>query len=129
MMSIDIFPTAVAAAGGTMPDDRPYDGRDMLPVLIGESQGPLHDALFWEAEGRGKNKKAAPWAVRQGDWKLISGKQLELYNVANDMGETKDLIAEQPEIAAKLNALHKQWKASVETDAGRNNPSSEGKKQ
>ena len=94
MMSIDIFPTAVAAAGGTMPDDRTYDGRDMLPVLRGEADGPLHDALFWEAESRGK--KPAPWAVRQGDWKLISGKELELYNLASDMGETKNLIAEEP---------------------------------
>ena len=117
MMSVDIFPTAVAAAGGTMPDDRAYDGCDMLPVLKGEAQGPLHDALFWEAEGRGKNKKAGPWAVRQGDWKLISGKELELYNLASDMSETKNLIAEEPEIAAKLNALHQQWKDSVEKDA------------
>jgi arylsulfatase A-like enzyme len=115
MMSIDIFPTAVAAAGGTMPDDRAYDGRDMLPILTGEAQGPLHDALFWEAESRGK--KPAPWAVRQGDWKLISGKELELYNLASDMGETKNLIAEESEIASRLNALHQQWKASVEKEA------------
>lgn len=115
MMSIDIFPTTVAAAGGTMPDDRAYDGRDMLPVLNGEADGPLHDALFWEAERRGK--KPGAWAVRQGDWKLISGKDLELYNLASDMGETRNLIAEEPEIAAKLNALHQQWKASVEKEA------------
>ncbi len=114
MMSIDIFPTAVAAAGGTMPDDRAYDGRNMLPILTGDAQGPLHDVLFWEAEGRGK--KPGAWAVQQGEWKLISGQQLELYHLSSDMSETKNLIAEKPDLANKLNDLHTQWKASVEKE-------------
>ncbi len=44
---IDIFATAAAAAGGTIPDDRVIDGVDLLPYVTGERADPPHETLFW----------------------------------------------------------------------------------
>jgi arylsulfatase A-like enzyme len=109
-MGFDIFPTAVAAAGGSMPDGPTYDGRDMLPVLAGESRGPLHESLFW-----GKGPGSGKWAVRHGDWKLVGGK--ELYNLKDDIGETRDLSAERPEVVKQLTQHFAHWRRSVDADA------------
>ena len=61
--------------------------------------------------------------MRQGDWKLvkngkeslrvsgIGGDSLSLYNLVSDIGETKDLSAEQPERVAAMTAAYKQWDA------------------
>lgn len=107
-MSIDIYPTAVAAAGGKMPEDRDFR-RNMLPILAGKSEAPLHEALFWKV-----GKKSA---VRYQDWKLVRDKELELYNLKTDLGESNDLAAERPEIVAKLTALHKAWQAKNQPPA------------
>ncbi|MGB0258348.1 MAG: arylsulfatase, partial [Coraliomargarita sp.] len=58
-------------------------------------------------------------AIRQGDWKLVSGnkryksQQWELYNLADDRCETKDLIQTNPEKAQELEALWKEWALRV----------------
>lgn len=109
--SLDVFPTAVAAAGGTLPEDRTSDGRDMLPVLMKDGEGPLHQTLFWHSQSVDSDR----WAVRHGDWKLVSGE--ELYDLKEDIGESKDLAAEKPEIVKKLQGLFDEWSSSVQADA------------
>lgn len=63
VIQLDIMPTAVALAGGTMPGDRPIDGVNLMPYLTGEKAGLPHEALFW--------RMGPQAAVRKGDWKLI----------------------------------------------------------
>jgi arylsulfatase A-like enzyme len=63
VIQLDIMPTAVAVAGGTMPNDRPIDGVDLMPYLTGKQAGPPHEVLFW--------RMGPQAAVRKGDWKLI----------------------------------------------------------
>lgn len=102
--SIDILATALAAAGlDPLPGSKPLDSKNMLPVLTGELS-KLHDAFYWSSGDEGK------WAVRDGDWKLVfvEGK-IELFNVAQDPGETNDLLAKNPEKADELTRLYTVW--------------------
>ena len=100
----DVLPTIAEAVGAEVPPD--VDGVSFLPDLIGETAAgrvqPQHDYLYWE-----KGKWAA---IRQGAWRAVNlGKSgWELYNVARDPAESKDLAKESPETLAKLIALAKQ---------------------
>ncbi|MFB3828006.1 MAG: sulfatase-like hydrolase/transferase [Bryobacteraceae bacterium] len=101
VMSMDLMPTAAAAAGAPLP--REIEGRDMLPVLTGASSGPLHQALFWDAsEGR--------TAVRSGPWKLVANNgRTELFNLEEDLSEKRDLSAQRPETVTRLRGLFEDW--------------------
>jgi arylsulfatase A-like enzyme len=61
--SLDIFPTAVAAAGGKLPADRAYDGVDLMPYLTSKLGDPPNPTLYWRA---GPN-----FAIRDGGWKMM----------------------------------------------------------
>jgi len=63
VIQLDIMPTAVAVAGGSMPTDRPIDGVNLMPYLTGKQTAPPHEVLFW--------RMGPQAAVRKGDWKLI----------------------------------------------------------
>jgi arylsulfatase len=115
----DIMPTLLELAGASYP--KAYKGQE-LPSLIGKSwvkmlaggvESPRtdQDYMAWEIFG---NR-----AVRQGDWKLRwqwkpwgSG-DWELFNVAADPGERKDLAAENPE---KAKALLARWDEYAKTN-------------
>ncbi len=97
--SLDALPTALAAAGATLPKD--LDGVDLLPYVTGENTGVPHETLFWRYGQR--------IAVRQGKWKIISnpgwGKReapFELYDLSVDIGEKKDVATERAEVFSKL---------------------------
>ena len=101
--SVDVFATTLAAAGVAMPTDRKYDSVNLLPYLTGEKSGAPHDRLFW--------RNAALRAVREGNWKLVrgAGKADEVYDLAKDVGETKDVAAANPAVAARLAAALDAW--------------------
>jgi len=103
----DFLPTACDLVGIEAPNS--IDGVSYLPTLLGKEDQAAHDYLYWEF-GRKQ-------AVRQGDWKAVrqspDGK-IELYNLAADLGETKNVAAEQPAIVAKMAALMKA--AHVESE-------------
>lgn len=108
--ALDLFPTALVAAGGdALAQEKPLDGVDLGPYLVSNKEDALpHKTLFWE---RREN-----YAVRDGDWKLVQekGGALELYDIAQDPAESKDLAAENPETVARLQGLYEEWKASHE---------------
>jgi len=118
VIQLDILPTALAAAGVDVAPDSRLEGVNILPYLNGENDNPPHDALYWRF---GKQM-----AIRQGDWKLVKydpvvdgqkgGKgtatDAKLYNLANDIGETENLIEEEPEKAKALQAAWNKWNAS-----------------
>ncbi len=98
----DILPTLAEATGCTAPADT--DGLSILPTLLGQSAAQKqHDYLYWEING---------WtAIREGQWRAVKpakAKAWELYDVATDPSESKDLAAAQPDILAKLTALAAQ---------------------
>jgi len=95
---IDLMATAVDLAGAKYPPSAtPLEGRSLAPLFTG---GRIErDAIFWEHEG---NR-----AVRSGDWKLVAmhGKPWELYNIAHDRSEQRDLCHQEPERAKQLSSM------------------------
>jgi arylsulfatase A len=95
----DMFPTFAELAGAKVPAG--LDGVSILPTLRGEAaKQKRRDHLYWEA--------APQQAVRRGDWKLFRAapnQPVELYSLAADIGETKNVAGAQPEIAASLEKL------------------------
>ena len=95
VIALDVYPTALAAAGAGPGSDRKLDGVNLLPYLTGDRDGPPHEVLFWRYRDR--------IALRRGDWKLIrQDGPLRLFDLSRDIGEAKDLIKERPEVAREL---------------------------
>ncbi len=103
VISLDIFATAAAAAGAALPRDHATDGVNLLPHLRGERPLPPHDALYW--------RFGSVAATRRGTWKLVrvADRPAELYDLARDVGETRDLARAQPEAAAELARALARW--------------------
>ncbi|HYD15495.1 MAG TPA: sulfatase-like hydrolase/transferase [Hyphomicrobium sp.] len=105
--TLDIFPTALAAAGAAGDPDRPTDGRDLLPFVQGLDEGQPHERLYW--------RSLPSYAIRSGDWKLLvnAGPKGEtvtmLFNLADDGSEKKDLSGQYPQIVKRLNQEWKTW--------------------
>lgn len=111
----DVMPTLLEVAGASYPktvggkETPPLLGKSWGPVLAGQAESPRtdHDVLAWEIFG---NR-----AVRQGDWKLrwqyrSFGKGAwELFDLASDPGERKDLAAERPDQVKAMVALWDEY--------------------
>ncbi len=105
--ALDILPTALAAAGIRAPDDKPFDGINLIPILSGAAPAPARD-LFWCNSGDGW------WAVRSGDWKLVAERgRIGLFDLSKDISESNDLATAKPDQVAKLTALHDAWLAEM----------------
>jgi arylsulfatase A-like enzyme len=98
----DFLPTAAELAG--LPIPKGIDGISMLPVLLGRKQ-KSHDYLYWDY---GHVRKTYKQAVRVGDWKAVrngAGAQVELYNLKDDVGETKNVASKHPEVVSKIKGI------------------------
>ncbi|MCU0727954.1 MAG: sulfatase-like hydrolase/transferase, partial [Planctomycetes bacterium] len=102
VIALDLLPTVQAAAGVPLQGGPPPDGVDLLPYIRGEKEGRPHEALFWRM-GRQS-------AVRLGDLKLVVRDGVaELYDLAKDVGEARDLSRERPEDVARLRKALADW--------------------
>lgn len=107
VFNLDVFPTMVNAAGGKLSDSDRLDGVDLAPYLTGANKSRPHETMYW--------RFGEQWAVRHGDLKLVmsrggSGKP-ELYDLAADFSESKDLASSRPEDVTKLKAMWDKWSA------------------
>jgi arylsulfatase A-like enzyme len=99
----DLLPTVAAIAGAKVSHT---DGISFLPALKRKSQQDQHEFLYWEFYEQGFKQ-----AIRKGEWKAIRfykdarPLRTELYNLANDIGETTDLSQAHPEKVNELEAL------------------------
>ena len=107
VLNLDVLPTIVTAAGGTLEPSARIDGIDLVPYLTGVNKARPHQTIYW--------RYGPQWAVRDGDYKLVVSKggsgQPELYNLAADIGESKDLASAQPAKVKELQALWNKWSA------------------
>ena len=112
--ALDLFPTLVRLAGGTIPDDRPMDGYDVLPLLTGKGPSPRRELFHFQG--------ARPEALRAGSWKLRAAAPqgrsgdavtFELFDLDRDPGERLDVAREHPEVVARLRARLDAFAASI----------------
>jgi arylsulfatase A-like enzyme len=112
VISLDIFPTAAAAAGAHLPQDRPIDGANLLPHVTGKGSPPPHDLLFWRTAGGPQN--GPQYAVRQGNLKLVHIEgRTELYDLEADIGESRDLADARTDIVRRLETAQKRWNSQM----------------
>jgi arylsulfatase A-like enzyme len=94
----DILPTVADLLGVKSPEN--LDGLSFAPSLFGNEPVRRHESFYWEFHERGYQK-----AARMGDWKGVKNgpdRPTEVYNLANDPGESKNVAEEFPEVTAKL---------------------------
>ena len=137
--TLDMLPTFVALAGVTLPSDRIYDGKNLMPFLNGDKPADqLRDSLFWRNGGAR--------AARVGDWKLVwlsdkkkhraleaklgikkfKGRKAtmaerddslflepELYNLKADIMEANNLAKTNPEKLQELIKAYRAWEATI----------------
>ncbi len=106
----DMLPTLGEIAGAAIPSG--IDGLSMTRALRGQEQ-PAHGFLYWEFHERGFQQ-----AVRMGSWKAIRLKKdapLELYNLAADPGEQRDVAANNPTVVARI----EEYLKTARTDSAR----------
>jgi arylsulfatase A-like enzyme len=122
--SIDFFPTLLEMAGATRPAAGSIEGISFAPLLKG-GPAPKRDALYWHYPHYSNQGGAPGGAIRSGDWKLIEfyeDSRLELYNVKDDIGETRNLVLLEPAIAKKLQARLAAWRKQVNASMPVKNP-------
>ena len=111
--SMDLFPTFAALADAPLPTDRSIDGKDIFPLVSGKTKESPHDAYFYYCYTQ-------LHGVRSGNWKLIlprpnkpewmkwwarmvdEVKEVQLYDLANDIGETTNVAVEHPDVVNRL---------------------------
>ena len=103
----DFFPTACELAGAKIPDG--LDGKSFVPTLLGKPQ-KAHDYLYWEFFEQGGKR-----AVRFGKWKGLQlnvhkdpNGPIKLYNLEEDIGETKNLAEQYPEMVSRVKTYFQQ---------------------
>ena len=108
--TLDLFPTICAAAGIKVPPGIKLDGVDLMPFVNGQVTGAPHETLFWS---NGPNI-----AVRQRDWKLVkSYDNTWLFNLASDIGESRNLADSKPDTVEHLEKAWKEWRSGMSKPA------------
>jgi arylsulfatase A len=118
---MDIFPTFVDIAKGTLPSDRVIDGKSLVDFM--EDKAPSPDQEFYYYSGR------RLFAVRAGNWKLHFIKRErdpkghlstpvychspELYNLANDPGERQDVASDHRDVIERLSRIALRFQATM----------------
>lgn len=109
VISLDILPTAVAAARGKIDPSWKLDGVNLLPHLAGNMKNPPHDTLYWRFLFQS--------CIRTPEWKLVKAKEKDggevhdwqLFKIKDDPSEKDDVIKQYPEVAEKLMDKHEEW--------------------
>ena len=114
--------TVAEVVGYKLPENAGEDTYSMLPAMLGRKGKPIREAVVHHSNG-------GMFAIRQGDWKLEfglgsggfsdprsedpkpGGPKGQLYNLAKDPREEQNLMAERPDVVARLTALLEKYKA------------------
>jgi uncharacterized sulfatase len=151
-ITMDLFATALKASGAALPDTREIDGRDLLPLLRGETASP-HEFIFghqgpqlgcvrdarWKLhvlpavgmrfkagpDGRWPDPRAPDGVTLLAPYEQynlesmpglttgVAAAPMQLFDLANDPGEQRDVAAEHPEVVRRLRAAHEAMSRDV----------------
>lgn len=126
VIGLDLYPTILEIAGVERPDGLELDGRSIAPLLAAPGASDWQERpLFWhfpaylEAYRRGGDswRTTPAGSVRLGRYKLVEffeDGRLELYDLEEDIGEVRDLVAGRPEEAARLHRVLRAWRERVD---------------
>lgn len=126
---IDWFPTFAELAGIDLPEAHRIHGKSIAEVIRSGSADSPHDDLYWRLGGNLKNAK---WVVREGPWKLhgnamenvrpegvaeLTGadRKLFLANLEEDLGESRNVAAEHPDVVERLLEIRERYEADIAT--------------
>lgn len=108
--SLDIFATIASLSDAKVDEQRPLDGINLVPYVRGEIKTPPHEAIYLRKFDQQR------YAIRRGDYKQVvpfKGGKSQLYNLKNDIGETKNLALQKQDILAELESLRITWSAEL----------------
>ncbi len=115
VISLDILPTALAAAGAEIKPEWKLDGVNLLPYITGKKQGSPHEALYWRFNIWTHKPDWDRWAIRQGDWVLVHNRighsLMGLYNITEDPGQENNLVRKHPEKTSEMLMKWRAWDA------------------
>jgi arylsulfatase len=103
----DMMPTLCDLAGAPVPKE--IDGLSILPTLLDKGEQKKHEFLYWEFPSYGGQQ-----AVRMGDWKGVRQQlqkgavAMQLYNLANHIGEETNLAAKHPDIVSRIEKIMRE---------------------
>lgn len=120
--SVDFYPTFADLAGVPLPEGQAFDGESLLPILEGKQQ-EAERAIFWHYPVYHHDRPAS--VVRKGDWKLIhhmDDNSFSLYNLVDDIGESKDLSNSEPGKTGELKSLLDSWREELGAEFPAPNP-------
>ncbi|HUT90000.1 MAG TPA: sulfatase [Thermoguttaceae bacterium] len=131
VVSVDFYPTILELAGapGDPRHNAALDGVSIVPLLDGTGV-PQRDAIYWHYPHYSPQGGTPSGAIRLGDFKLIEffeDGHLDLYNLAEDIGEATDLVDAMPEMAQRLHGMLVAWRKRVDAKMPSPNPNA-GKK-
>jgi len=137
---VDIYPTLLELASAAKPR-HVLDGESLVPLFRNPTAKLKREAIFqhfpgYLGAGAGEWRTTPVSLIHSGDWKLmefLEDGRLELYNLRDDVGETKNLATAQPEKAKELHARLVAWRMEVKAPMPRKNegtaePKGKGKK-
>ena len=121
----DLFPTLVEAAGASARQSQQNDGLSLAPLLQGRRRIAKRDALYWHYPHYGNQGGSPGGAIREGNWKLIEffeDNHVELYNLRDDAEEQHNLAGRMPERSQILRDKLAAWCAAVGAEMPTPNP-------
>jgi arylsulfatase A-like enzyme len=116
LTAVDLLPTFCALAGVALPAHYAPDGVDQSAVLCGQSTSARDKAIFWEWREAGGGDNWPLYAMREGCWKLLVGRepgQVELYRFPEDRLERQDLSGAYPEVVQQMQSKIEAWAAGL----------------
>jgi arylsulfatase A-like enzyme len=123
-MSIDLLPTLVEMCSLALDKPPQWDGVSIAPTIL-HGADTLRDTLYWHYPHYHPGGATPYGALRAGDWRLVEfyeDNHVELYNLRDDIGETKDLAAAMPAKRDELLGMLRKWRTEVGAQMPTPNP-------
>lgn len=107
----DLLPTFVDLFGFDFNPVKPLDGKSLKPLLYDENPEWANRILYMDTQRKQNLIKYKTYTVMDDNWRLVNGG--ELYDINADLGQTKNVIGQNPEVAARMAEGYEKWWQSI----------------